>query len=350
MQLRLLEYLFDALPLGLVVLDAEGRIVVYNRAEERMAARSKQSVMGRGFFEEVAPCMDVRQLAGQFRDNIGKRPIDLTVEMTFPFPHMDRPRDVRVRMASFEADGAPHGFLVIEDTSLQRSVERMKEQLQSLLVHDLKNPLSSTWMNLQLLEETPSVRDAPDALELVENALDSVKRVSKMTLTLLDIGRLETASMELRRTRTSVDAMFARVINDNRVLARVDGKRLGATPSGLEVSLDEDLLVRALDNLVENALRHAKTVTLSARADGDRVTLDVTDDGPGVPEALRERLFDRYVQISTESQARGQNRGLGLTFVRLVAQAHGGDAEVICPASGGSVFRLDLVAPRSPSD
>ncbi len=344
MQLSLLDHLFDALPLGLVVLDADGKVVVYNRAEERMAARSKQSVIGRGFFEEVAPCMAVRQLAGQFRDSIGKRPIDVTAELTFPFPHMERSRDVRVRMASFEMGGAPYGFLVIEDTSLQRSVDRMKEQLQSLLVHDLKNPLSSTWINLQLLEETASVRDAPDVLELVENALDSVKRLSKMTMTLLDIGRLETASMELRRTRANVDAMFARVINDNRALAKLDGRQLGSVPCGLEVSLDEDLLVRAVDNLVENALRHANTVTLSARAEGDRLILDVTDDGPSVPEELRERLFDRYVQISTD-QARGHNRGLGLTFVRLVAEAHCGTAEVTCPASGGSVFRLIIVAP-----
>lgn len=340
----LLTYLFDNLPLGLVVVDARGEVLVYNRAEERLAGRSRDKVIGADFFTEIAPCMNVKQLAGEFRDKIGHSPIDVTVEMSFPAPHVERPRDVKVRMCSLEVAERPFGFLMIEDTSYIRATERMKEQLQSLLVHDLKNPLSAISMNLELLEEMPSIRDSSDALQGIAEALAATKRLNRMTLDLLDIARLETSSMPIRRTPTDLREIFARVKNDNLAAARVQGSRIHIDLAGAaEVNVDIDLLVRALDNLVENALRHARNVTLSATANDGQLTIRVSDDGPGIPPEMLDKLFDKYVQVSTPGlPTRTANRGLGLTFVRLVAQGHGGDAEVECPPSGGSVFTLQF--------
>lgn len=340
-QLGLFSTLFDNLPVGLIVLDERGRVVIYNRMEAQLAGRERDRVIGREFFVDIAPCMNVKQLGGEFSAKIGRSALDLEVEMSFPFPHHERPRDVKVRLSSFEVEQQSYGFLLVEDISLRRSVDRMREQLQSLLVHDLKNPLTAVSMNLQLLEETPSVRDAPDALDLITQALDATRRLGRMTVDLLDISRLETASMPLRRTSVDMRNVFERVRADNHTSATLNGAvidvdvHLAASPS-----LDEDLIVRALDNLVENAVRNAKHVVLRARNESGALLVEVQDDGPGVPEALRAKLFDKYVQVSTPGQARGQNRGLGLTFVRLVAQQHGGDVELECPPGKGSIFTL----------
>jgi len=199
-------------------------------------------------------------------------------------------------------------------------------------------------MNLELLEEMPSIRDSSDALQGIAEALAATKRLNRMTLDLLDIARLETSSMPIRRTPTDLREIFARVKNDNLAAARVQGSRIHIDLAGAaEVNVDIDLLVRALDNLVENALRHARNVTLSATANDGQLTIRVSDDGPGIPPEMLDKLFDKYVQVSTPGlPTRTANRGLGLTFVRLVAQGHGGDAEVECPPSGGSVFTLQF--------
>lgn len=342
----LLSYLFDNLPLGLVVLNANGEVLVYNRAEERMAGRSRDKIVGTNFFLDIAPCMNVRQLAGEFHDKIGRTAFDLTVEMSFPSPHVERPRDVKVRMCSLDVGARPYGFLMIEDISMRRSADRMREQLQSLLVHDLKNPLTAIAMNLALLEELPSVRDSQDALDGIADAMAATKRLGRMTVNLLDIGRLETSTMPIRRTQVQVRDLFVRVSNDNATVARASGAAIHLVIGEVtEAYLDEDLVVRALDNLVENALRHARNVTLSAVREGAELVLRVSDDGPGIPEVLRATLFDKYVQVTApDSPQRGTNRGLGLTFVRLVAQQHGGDAEVECPPGGGTVFSLHLAS------
>ncbi|MDO9017263.1 MAG: hypothetical protein Q8S73_38760 [Deltaproteobacteria bacterium] len=86
--------------------------------------------------------MNVRELAGEFFLRIGKGPFERRTEFSFPFPVLAEPRDVAVTLRSFEAGGKPFGCLIIEDISLRRSVDRMKETLAALLVHDLKNPLS----------------------------------------------------------------------------------------------------------------------------------------------------------------------------------------------------------------
>ncbi len=343
--LLLLSQLFDYLPLGLVVLDAAGKVVVYNRAEEQLAGRSRSHVIGSDFFHEVAPCMNVRELGGLFRDQVGGGRLDTTVEMSFPFPQMGRPRDVRVRMSALDVEGTPYGYLIIEDTTLTRQAERMREKLSSLLVHDLKNPLSAIMANVEFVQDLQTVRDHTDAREALDDAMDGAKRLNRMTLNLLDLSRLSASQMPLRRAPTSLSTLLARAASDNGASARGYRSRIVIEPPADDpvASLDEDLLVRALDNLVENAIRHGRTVTLGGRCEPGAVVLTVRDDGPGMPLEVRQRLFEPYVQVVTPVAAeRGSNRGLGLTFVQLVARAHGGDASVECPASGGTVFMLRL--------
>jgi photoactive yellow protein len=348
--LTLLSELFDSLPVGVVVLDHTGRVVIYNRAEQVLAGRTRESVLGREFFIEVAPCMNVKQLGGEFAAKIGRAQLDVDTEFSFPFPFLNEPRDVRVKLHSFEFNGVPYGILLVEDVSFARSVDRMKETLQGLLVHDLKNPLSAVVANLGFLNMIPSVRDAKDAAEAVDDALQASFRLNAMLLNLLDITRLETNAMPLARKQVDVHEMLEAVVQDNAAYARLVGATLAVADEGrpLNAWLDAGIVRRALNNLVENATRHSKLVTLRAKATGEALALEVSDDGPGIPEAMRQSIFNKYAQVASVNQT-PYNRGLGLTFVKLVARAHGGDVEVECPPTGGTRFRITVPLARSPS-
>src|SRR5205823_4753794 len=111
-----------------------------------------EKVLGKHFFTEVAPCMNVRGLADEYAARIGTAELALTREFSFPFPWLEQPREAVVRLSSFEEGGQHYGFLTIEEVTARRALERMQRTLSSLLVHDLKNPLAIMSANLEFLE------------------------------------------------------------------------------------------------------------------------------------------------------------------------------------------------------
>lgn len=348
---EVLATLFDALPIGIVAMDIDTRVVVFNTHEEKLAGRRRESVLGRRFFDEIAPCMNVRELAGAFRSRVRAASLDETIEFSFPFPHVDQPRDVVVRLKSFIAGGAPHGMLLIEDVSMQRSVERLKETLAQLLVHDMKSPLTSVLANLEF------VRDQTSATSNVAEALDdgilAAHRLNRMVLDLLDITRLETGTFPLTRQPTDVQIVLEEAVASATATARTRDLRLAVDTAGSVVAtVDKTALRRIVDNLLDNAIRHSPRegrVTLRLRSESDHLVLDVVDQGPGVPKELREAIFEKFVQVRAPS-SRSANHGLGLTFVRMASRAHGGDVQIEPGDDGrGTTFRVSLPAKEAGS-
>jgi photoactive yellow protein len=348
-QISLLKTLFDALPVGIVVLDPHGDVVVYNREEERLARRSRERVIGRRFFRDVAPCMNVKELGLLFENKIGREPIDVGIDFSFPFPFLEQPRDVTVRMLSFAVDDQPHACLLIQDISAQRSTERMKENLTSLLVHDFKNPLSVIKSNLAFVTEDPQLLSRADLQSSLRDAERAADRLLQMVVGLLDISRLERGEMPLQRERVDVRGLVQQAVEQIGSMGRGRGVETASElpPVPVEAELDTGLVRRALDNLIENALRYSPRggqVRVRAGASGSSIFLEVADNGPGISALLRQEIFEKYVQVKKSGESTSHNRGLGLTFVRLAARAHGGDASVTCPLSGGSIFRFEVPA------
>lgn len=336
---------FDALPVGVIVLDPRGLVRLFNQYEEQLANRQRERVLGRPFFEEVAPCMNVRELAGEFFDNVHGANIRTEVEFAFAFPHAPQPRNVLVRMQSVIVDHEPHALLMVEDVSAKRAVERLKETLATLLVHDFKNPLSVISANLDFIRDVMAPENAP-ALEALEDSVLATKQLHEMVLNLLDIARLETGSFPIARIPVDVVALLgecargsAAIVRDARVEVITD------LPRELEARIDPTVVRRALQNLMENAIRHAPSgsrIVISAALESSELVLTVADQGPGVPPELRDSIFDKFSQGDATNRSMS-NRGLGLTFVRMVARAHGGDVSVTDNAPRGARFSMRLV-------
>jgi signal transduction histidine kinase len=167
----------------------------------------------------------------------------------------------------------------------------------------------------------------------------------RLLTNLLDISKSEEGKLEPKRAAVDLHALVAEVFDALGVRARARNIRLTSSAEALSVHADADLLRRVLENLLENALRHApedSVVTVrGARRDG-AVELEVADTGPGVPAGLRETIFDRFVRVeSGDGAATRSGRGLGLAFCRLAVEAHGGSIRVE-DGTPGAVFRLSL--------
>lgn len=337
----ILAPLFDALPVGVVALDRGGRVVMFNRHEEQLAGRRRERVLGRHFFTEVAPCMNVRELAGAFEAGVEGGRLDERVEFAINAPHVEQPRDVVVKLLSFAAGAEPLGLLLVEDVSFQRSVDRMKETLATLLVHDMKNPLAAVMMNLEFIRRKHG--DIASLVESVNDGLVAAGRLQGMILNLLDITRLETGTFPVARRPADVASLVGAALAGAAAVATDHGVELvHDVPPALVAEVDEAAIRRVLDNLLENALRHApraSAVTARARAEGADLVLEVADEGEGVPPELAERIFEKFVQAGAGG---ADNRGLGLTFVRMAVRAHGGEVRVAPTPGRGATFRVRL--------
>lgn len=353
-RLPLLQQLLDALPLGVVTLDRFGRVVHFNRAEERLAKRTRQRALGRDFFREIAPCMDVRELAGIFRDGIGREPLSVSIEFSFAFPFLDGPREVMVHMKSLDVRGVPYAALLIEDLNEQRASLRMQEMVADLLMQDLESPISRILANCGYLIQSAPELDGR-ALATVGEIARGADQLQGMLLNLLDVSRLETGGMPISLRRAPLLPVVNAAVTANRGHATRQGValELSSDAPALEANIDPGLLGRMLDNLLENAIRHSPNGgVVRVRTTGwtdDRAAIEVVDEGPAVPPELRELVFEKFSRVQ-DGTARSDNRGLGLTFVKLATRAHGGEVTLTSDAGSGTVARIVLPNPEPLTD
>jgi signal transduction histidine kinase len=212
--------------------------------------------------------------------------------------------------------------------------------------HDLRTPLTIVKGQLEVLARNPD----PDAAE--------VRRVTSQVTAATD--RMERLVDDLLLlARTDSDAGFELEVSELEPLlsAEADSFResiggrveLGEV-SGRPVAIDRERLARAVSNLVANAVTHAGPdgrVEVSAADRGDRVEIHVDDDGPGVPVAERQRVFDRFARLDSSRSSDRGGSGLGLAIVSAIAEAHGGTASCSESPLGGARFTISLPAALS---
>jgi len=216
--------------------------------------------------------------------------------------------------------------------------QREAEKLTALLVHDMKGPLSSVLGFVELVTMQLGARtEAQGQVKHLRTALDQGRRLLNMIESLLAIARLERGAVTAQREETDVLPLLQAVVNSQTPRAQAQGTLLGAQGEpGLRAAFDRDLMQRMLENLVTNALAHTKEsdrVELTTSIEGGDLVIAVRNSGPGIPDEVRNNLFERFV--TSAKPGRG-NVGLGLYFCRLVAEAHQGTIKVE-DAAGWSV-------------
>lgn len=247
-------------------------------------------------------------------------------------------------------------------------LERDKDELMQMVVHDLKNPLTALvgFLEILLMDSLSDMQR-----QLLENALRSSRNLSGLISDLLDVGRIEEGHLELSLKPLAprdllVDCaaqMSAWMIQDNKTL-RID------VPAALPTLLaDTRLMRRVLLNLLSNAIKHTPSgtqITLRAypaEPDADTANgfatqpelitptpanaagaflIEVQDDGPGIPPEHLGRIFDKFGRVNGERVSRQDSTGLGLTFCRLAVEAHGGMIDVFSTMGQGTTFRIVL--------
>ena len=239
------------------------------------------------------------------------------------------------------------------DSVIQRQVEELKQldvikdDLVAMLVHDLRNPLAGI---MGFLGSIAGEAENPALKSDVDMALRSSLHLREILDDMLHVRMLESGTVRLHRELVQAGAVLGDAIES--VSGAGLERRIGISPvidpADLRVDIDRKLVRRAVENLLSNAVKYSPSdalVRASVHAVGHEVRIEVADRGGGVPDHLKQQLFQKFGSVEAARGLARQGVGLGLYLVKLAANAHGGRAEIRDRKHGGSAF--SMVLPRA---
>lgn len=223
-----------------------------------------------------------------------------------------------------------------------KELERLRDELTRLIVHDMRSPLGALIGSLEMLRQSLAAAARTEDLEDVDLALRGGAGLLRMVNDLVDLSRLESAAFPVERKRCELKAVAGAAV----VAVHGRARDRGVTVEGPELQgeWDEQLVRRIIENLVANAFKFSprdRPVRVSISDEADP-TVRVRDEGPGVPPAILGRLFEKFVTSDSGSGGRARSAGIGLYFCRLAVEAHGGRIGVESEPGKGATFWFTL--------
>jgi signal transduction histidine kinase len=223
-------------------------------------------------------------------------------------------------------------------------VDRMRRDLVANVSHELRTPIGALRATLENLVDGVEPVDA----RTLEGMLAQVDRLGRLVEQLLDLSKLESGAVPLERGRFRAGSLVERVVRDWRDRAEERGVRLeSGVDAALEMEADEERMLQVLENLVANAIRHAPTgsrVVLRAHRLDGRARLEVVDEGPGIPAAEAERVFERFYRVDSARSGSEGGTGLGLAIARWIVELHGGEIRAETAEPHGCRMVVELPA------
>jgi K+-sensing histidine kinase KdpD len=239
----------------------------------------------------------------------------------------------------------------LEDTLRKlREVEKMRDDLMKMIVHDLKTPLTSVLASMEMLIDGDFGALNADQRKMLGDAEAKAEDLLALIGDLLEVSRIEEATMTLDLQPFAPAALLYVVTNEwFFVFLKDHGSATVSVADDAPVfEADKGLLNRVLGNLIQNALTHsasAVAIHLSARRDGTGILFTIADNGPGIPAEYHELIFRKFERVKNANIPRTRSSGLGLAFCKLAIDAHGGRIWVQSAGDGkGSAFHFSLPA------
>lgn len=329
------ERVLHLLPTAVVLLDQSGNVRLAN------AAASAMGIVRHGRLDVP----ELQQLAREVRRRARANSIELDLDRG-EFPR----RRLVVGVRPEPLDGGDIA-LVVDDLTEAKRVEAVRRDFVANVGHEIKTPVGALTL---LAEAALDARDDPGAVErFVSRIRHEASRLSRLVQELLDLSRIQGGEPLPDATDVLVDAVVEEAID--RVRPAADAKQIDIVRGGdigLVVSGDEQQLVTALCNLLDNAVAYGPertNVAVGVRARDQAVEVVVKDEGVGIAAADQARIFERFYRVDPARSRATGGTGLGLSIVKHIVNNHGGEVGVWSEPGAGSTFTIRLPAAAADS-
>lgn len=230
-------------------------------------------------------------------------------------------------------------------------MENLRDSLVHMIAHDMRSPLQGISGFIQMAIDAARGRVSPRVVEDLQFALHGTSTLTRMVGSMLDVSRLEAGCMPLDLKRVDLHICIQDALSSLGSLPSSHLVVVDPSPVDAAATCDRDVVTRVIANLVGNALKFSPAgsrIEVGIDAADGTLRLRVRDQGPGVPEADRLTIFEKFCQSHATKTTRQSSSGLGLTFCKLAIEAHAGQIGVESAPGGGSRFWFTLPRADAP--
>jgi PAS domain S-box-containing protein len=322
----------------MLITDWEGRILEANR----------QAILLSGYTSEKLHTLTIDQLHEVNWNRIGIEFETLRENRTFSYEsslHREDeshvPIEVHARRVEFDETDAIQW--VLRDITERKELDNLREDLTAMIYHDLRSPLANIVSSLDVLFSMVPEDDKETVQTILRIAENSTDRIQRLVSSLLDVNRLESGQPVADQKVVDPIALIEQAVLDVEPVAKGRRQTVSAKlPDELpRIWVDEDMARRVLINLMENSVKYTPPegqLEVGAYPEEQWVHMWVKDNGPGIPAAEQERVFDKFTRLRGATKSSGL--GIGLAFCRLAVLGHGGRIWVESEPGKGSVFHF----------
>jgi len=339
---RMSDTALDSLTDPVIVVDQEARVVYMNKAAQNVYGRNVPLTP-----RSVSDVIPDPRIAAEVEAALKRESPTLEEDADYVTMDVaDRSRVYRIRSAPMH--DAKHALIgvvtVLEDVTHLRELDRLKTEFIGVASHELRTPVTSLVLSVDLLAEGAAGELNPTQTRIVEAQREDLSRLNRLMSDLLDMSRMQDQEEPIEMVLTDPNVVAKTAMEGAKSSAEAKGVHIGSVipEFARKVPLDRARMVRVLTNLLDNAIRHTAEggeVTLTVDQEADRLNYIVQDTGSGIPADYLDRLFEPFVQVP------GANRGgagLGLSIAQKIVNAHGGDISVTSTVGQGSRFTVAL--------
>jgi signal transduction histidine kinase len=263
---------------------------------------------------------------------------------------------IELAVSPIKIDGEEAFLGMVRDMSEFEKLGNMKRDFISVINHELRTPLTSVVGSLSLLAAGAAGELPPKAQKLVTMAERNTSRLGRLINDILDLDKIESNSLSLRLKKHSARKLLEEsvALNDTGAQARRIELRLKVEvpdTDQLMLETDEDRFQQVMSNLLSNAIKFSppdSPVQITVRRDGERLWVGVRDWGPGIPDAFRSRIFQRFSQAENPHTRTTEGSGLGLSIAKAIVEKMEGEIDYESEPMRGTKFHFHL--PLMPVD
>lgn len=347
------EAILSSIGDGVFALDRDNRIILFNKAAERISGFSEQEAIGKPYTDILMfSSEDGKTTHAKFIEEAQYGKLTQMEQHTVLknkagdlIPVDDSAAPIH------DADGVQIGIIIVfRDITKQRQLDRAKDEFISLVSHQLRTPLTAIRLFIEMLNTEQVGKLNAQQKDYTEKVQLSTERMIKLVGDILNVSRIELGRIKVEPVQTDVNTLIAAHIGEIDLLAKEKGVHVAFTPQKdmPKVAIDPTLYGQIIHNLLTNAVRYTRDnegkIVVAFMQKGKDFELSVQDNGIGIPEVEQPHIFERFYRADNAKKAVGDGTGLGLYLIKLIVTTAGGTVRFESVQGKGTTFYVTVPA------